>query len=50
MRFKGKNPSIRLIDKEYELGNCLSKEELKPFFKSFVPSKNLPKWDVVVNP
>lgn len=50
MRFKGQNPSIYLIDKMYELGNRLSKEELKPFFKSFLPSKHLPKWDVVINP
>jgi len=50
MTFKGKNPTIHLVEDSYEKGVVVGKKEfknLKPFWKR---SENLPKWDITILP
>jgi hypothetical protein len=50
MRFKGKSPSVQLIENEYSLGVKLTKKELEPFSSSLLRSSSLPAWDMKIIP
>ena len=50
MTWKGNNPSIYLVDGDYLKGVKLTKVELEEYLPFWQPSKNLPKWDILVLP
>ncbi len=50
MTWKGIRPIVRLWDKIYEKGICLTKKEMKPYESRIKRSNKLPKWDVVIEP
>lgn len=50
MTYRGKNPSVELVENEYPTGVTLKPKALKPFLKSFQHSEHLPKWDVLIVP
>jgi hypothetical protein len=50
MTWNGIKESINLVDKIYQKGVSLSKEEMKKFQSQIQRSVNLPNWDVKILP
>jgi transposase len=50
MTWKGMQASVSLLDKIYERGVSLTKNEMEPYQSQIKRSKNLPKWDVRILP
>ena len=50
MAWKGISPVVTLSNKVYEKGICLSKKAMLAVEQMIQRSKNLPKWDVVIEP
>ena len=50
MTWKEIKPAIKLIDKVYQKGVSLSKEEMKKYAGRLKRSKLLAKWDVIIDP
>ncbi len=50
MTWKGVKASVNLIDKIYEKGISLTKEEMKPYQSRVHRSEILPKWDLTILP
>lgn len=50
MTWKGIKPAIKLIDKVYQKGVSLSKEEMKKYAGRLKRSRLLAKWDVIIDP
>ena len=50
MTWNGIKASIKLVDKTYQKGVSLSKEEIKKYQSQIYRSVSLPKWDVKILP
>jgi len=50
MTFKGKKPTVHLVEDTYEKGVVVSDKELKKFKPFWKRSENLPKWDISILP
>jgi len=50
MTWNGVRASVNLIEKTYEKGVSLSKEEMKKYLSQILRSTGLPKWDVKILP
>jgi len=50
MAWKGFHPGVRLLDEVYEKGVTLTKNAMKPFEQRLDRSKELPKWNEVIQP
>jgi len=50
MTWKGIKPTVILINKTYEKGIKLTKKEMIKYEDRIKRSKNLPKWDVIIEP
>jgi len=50
MTWKGIEPAVTLINKIYKKGVKLTKKEMKKYEGRIERSKNLPKWDVTIEP
>lgn len=50
MTWKGIKASVNLLDKVYERGISLTKQEMEPYQPQIKRSKFLPKWDVCILP
>ena len=50
MTWNGIKASIKLVDKTYQKGVSLSKEEMKKYQSQINRSVSLPKWDVKILP
>ncbi len=50
MTWKGIKPAIKLIDKVYQKGVSLTKEEMKKHSGRLKRSRLLAKWDVIIDP
>ncbi len=50
MTWKGIQASVYLLDRTYERGISLTKNEMEPYQSQIKRSKNLPKWDVRILP
>ena len=50
MTWKGNNPQIDLIEKQYEKGIKVKSSELLDFQAFWQFSQHLPKWDVLIIP
>jgi hypothetical protein len=50
MTWKGQPPEVRLVEKEYERGRGVDKEEMKRYEARLQRSEALPKWSVIITP
>lgn len=50
MTWKGVCPAVKLLDKAYKKGISLTKKEMEKYNQRLNRSKNLPKWDVCIEP
>ena len=50
MTWKGIEPAVNFINKIYEKGVKLTKKEMRKYGDRIKRSKNLPKWDVTIEP
>ena len=50
MTWKGLNASVSLLDKVYEKGVSLTKEEMQKYQAQIRRSDKLPKWEVKILP
>ena len=50
MKWKGKHPTIHLIEDIYHKGITVPSSELQSFQQFWQPSETLPKWDVTIVP
>jgi hypothetical protein len=50
MTWKGLHPMVSLLDEVYEKGVTLTKKAMEPYAKRLDRSKELPKWNVVIQP
>jgi transposase len=50
MTWKGQQPEVQLVEKEYERGRRVGKKEMKRYEARLQRSETLPKWSVVITP
>ena len=50
MTWNGFEPIVELVDKTYQKGIKVAKDELEPFEQQWLRSETLPKWDVTIVP
>lgn len=50
MTWKGINPIVNLSEKIYEKGISLSNSQMKSIEERLIRNKNLPKYDILINP
>ena len=50
MTWKGKHPTVYLIEEPYDKGITVPSSELQFCQQFWHPSENLPKWDVTIAP
>ena len=50
MTWKGKHPTVYLIENVYHKGVTVPASELKSFQEFWHPSENLPQWDITIIP
>jgi hypothetical protein len=50
MTWKGQRPGVHLVERDYERGRCVAKEEMKQYEARLQRSETLPKWSVVITP
>src|SRR5512135_2317811 len=50
MTWKGQQPEVQLVEKEYERERRVGKKEMKRYEARLQRSETLPKWSVVITP
>lgn len=50
MTWRGIHPAVYLLDKDYETGVTLTKEEMQIYENMITRSEKLSRWDVTINP
>jgi hypothetical protein len=50
MTWKGSQPTVHLVEGEYERGRRVGEEEMKPYEARLQRSATLPKWSVIIAP
>jgi transposase len=50
MTWKGRSPEVHLVEREYERGRRVEKEEMKRYEARLQRSESLPKWSVIITP